>query len=109
MFKNGSLEEFRLKRWYWRSRRVEVSSDSSSRPFLNRFIAGQTRNVLKFVQQNLRNILGPYQSNSFTMLEPPQSRNGIGEYQQNMVFIALTIGEEMDYVPILSTEHVKFQ
>ena len=43
------------------------------------------------------------------MEEPLQSRNGIGEYQPNMVLIASTIGEEMDYVPILSTEHVKFQ
>ena len=43
------------------------------------------------------------------MSEPIQNRNGIGENQLDMVFIASTIGEEMENVPILSTEHVKFQ
>ena len=74
-------------------------------PVLKLFIEAPTQNVLKFAQQNLKDIRGRYQSNSFTKLE----QNGIGEYQQNMVFIALITGEEMEYVPILSSELVKIQ
>ena len=74
-------------------------------PVLNLFIEGQVRIVLKFAQQNLKDIRGRYQSNSFTKLE----QNGIGEYQQNMVFIALITGKEMEFVPILSSELVNFK
>ena len=34
-------------------------------------------------------------------------KNGTGENQHNTVFIALTIGKEMEFVPILSYVHVK--
>ena len=34
-------------------------------------------------------------------------KTGTGENQHNTVFIALTIGKEMEFVPILSYVHVK--
>ena len=61
--------------------------------------------MLKYAKNTVTNILGLYQLNSFTNREA----RGIGENQDDMVFIASTIGKEMDYVQILSSEHVKFQ